>query len=67
MKLTVEARELEPGSGRGNKGARLVFPSDKWRQIDVCIHGQELRWHCEECAEYFKGRVVSTKQKKRNP
>ena len=64
MKLTVEAKELKPGSGRGNLLSRLVFAGPRWEQLDLCIHGQQLRWHCAECDQYFKERE-KPKQKKR--
>jgi hypothetical protein len=56
VKLTVEAKELKPGSGHGNLSSRLVFTGERWKTLDVCIHGQRLRWQCAECIEYFKKR-----------
>jgi len=56
VKISIEASELKPGSGRGNLSSRLVFTGPRWQSLDLCIHGQELKWHCAECEKYFKGR-----------
>ena len=64
MKLSLEASELQPGSGRGNLSGRLVFTGERWQSLDLCIHGRQLRWHCAECDGYFKERE-KRKQKKR--
>ena len=64
MKVSVEVKALLPGSGRGNLGSRLVFAGARWEQLDLCIHGQELRWHCAECDQHFKEREKK-KQKNR--
>lgn len=56
MKVSIEAKELKPGSGRRNLNSRLVLAGPRWNSIDLCIHGQQLRWHCAECDEYFKSR-----------
>ena len=61
MKVSLEAKELKSGSGRGNLSSRLVFTGERWQSLDLCIRGQELRWHCAECDESLKGRE---KQKK---
>lgn len=63
VKLTVEATALEP-SGRGNLSRRLVFAGAPWKTLNLCIHGQQLKWHCAECEKYFKDRE-KPKQKKR--
>ena len=63
MKLSLDAKALPPSSGRGNLSSRLVFTGERWQSLDLCIHGQQLRWQCEECIEYFKGREKA-KQKK---
>ena len=63
MKLSLEAKELKPGSGRGNLSNRLVFTGEHWESLDLCIHGQQLRWHCAECDEYFKGREKPKRKK----
>ena len=65
VKLSLDASELPPGSGRGNLSSRLVFTGERWKSRDLCVHGQELKWQCAECIEYFKGRE-KTKQKKRD-
>ena len=54
MKATVEA-EWEDG--------RLVFSGKLWREMDVqvCIHGEKLRWTCDECAEAFGKRQSKRK------
>jgi len=31
MKLTLEAGELKPGSGRSNLSSRLVFTGERWQ------------------------------------
>jgi hypothetical protein len=54
VKLSLDAKELPPGSGRGNLSSRLVFAGEKWQARDLCIHGQELKWHCAECEGHFK-------------
>ena len=56
MKLSLEASELPTGSGRGNLSSRLVFTGERWQSRDLCVHGQELKWHCAECEKYFKER-----------
>ena len=56
MKLSIAVTELPPGSGRGNLSSRLVFTGERWQSRDLCVHGQELKWHCAECDQYFKGR-----------
>jgi len=33
-----------------------VFTGERWKSRDLCVHGQELKWQCAECIEYFKGR-----------
>jgi hypothetical protein len=58
LKLSLEANELPPGSGRGNLSSRLVFTGERWQSLDLCIHGQQLKWHCAECDEYFKEREI---------
>ena len=65
MKLSLEASELPPGSGRGNLSSRLVFTGERWQSRDLCVHGQELKWHCAECEQYFKERE-KVKPKKRD-
>jgi len=35
VKLSLEASELTPGSGRGNLSSRLVFTGDRWDQLDL--------------------------------
>jgi len=64
VKVSFKAKELKPGSGRRNLNGRLVFAGPRWQSIDLCIHGQQLRWHCAECDEYFKERGKA-KPKKR--
>lgn len=64
MKLSLDAKELEP-SGRGNLSRRLVFTGERWNKLDLCVHGQQLRWHCAECDQYFKDRE-KPKQRKRD-
>ena len=64
MKVSVEAKALQPGSGRSNLNSRLVFAGKRWQSMDLCIHGQQLRWHCAECDQYFKERE-KPKPKKR--
>jgi len=56
LKLSLDAKALTPGSGRGNLTSRLVFTGERWKTLDACVHGQRLRWHCLECIEYFKER-----------
>jgi len=63
VKLSLEASELPPGSGRGNLSSRLVFTGERWKTLDVCVHGQRLRWQCAECIEYFKGREKAKPKK----
>jgi len=65
VKVSLEAKALPPGSGRGNLTSRLVFTSERWKTLDVCIHGQRLRWQCVECAEYFRDDRKKPKKKKR--
>jgi len=40
-----------------------VFTGERWGQLDLCIHGQELKWHCAECEAHFKN-GHKTKHKK---
>jgi len=54
VKVSLDAKALPPGSGRGNLSSRVVFAGERWQSRDLCIHGQELKWHCAECDEYFK-------------
>jgi len=56
LKLSLDAKALPPGSGRGNLSSRLVFAGERWQSRDLCIHGQELKWHCTECEAHFKER-----------
>jgi hypothetical protein len=49
VKLSLDAKALPPGSGRGNLSSRLVFAGERWQARDLCTHGQELKWHCAEC------------------
>ena len=42
-----------------------VFTGERWKTLDVCVHGQRLRWQRAECIEYFKWRE-KTKVKKRD-
>ena len=67
VKVNVDAKALPPGSGRGNLSSRLVFAGERWQSRDLCIHGQELKWHCAECDEYFKGREKPKRKKKGRP
>jgi hypothetical protein len=62
MKLSLDVIELQTGSGRGNLSSRLVFTGQRWQTRDLCIHGQELKWHCAECDEYFSGRKKRNKR-----
>jgi len=64
VKLSLDAKALAPGSGRGNISSRLVFAGERWQSRDLCIHGQELRWHCAECDEYFKERKEPTQKRR---
>ena len=36
VKLSLEASELPPGSGRGNLSSRLVFAGERWQGRDLC-------------------------------
>ena len=54
MKVALKAKEVKPGSGPGNLTSRLVFAGERWRTLDLCVHGQQLRWRCAECEQYFK-------------
>jgi len=49
MKVSLDASELPPGSGRGNLSSRLVFTGERWQRLDLCPHGQHLRWQFAEC------------------
>jgi len=40
-----------------------VFTGKRWQSLDLCIHGQQLRWHCADCIEYFKGREKTKEQR----
>src|SRR6185503_4502911 len=62
MKPSVEVREIDAGSGRGNLSRRLVLAGPLWNKLDLCAHGQQLRWHCDECDEYFSGREKGPKE-----
>jgi hypothetical protein len=55
-------KELPPGSERANLSSRLVFVDERWQSRDVCIHGEELKWHCAECEDYFKKRKNGNKR-----
>lgn len=35
---------------------RLVFSGPCWKEMDlqVCIHGEKLRWTCDHCDEMAK-------------
>jgi hypothetical protein len=59
---SIEAKELPPDSARTNLNSRLVFAGQRWQSIDLCIHGQQLRWHCAECDEYFKERAQAERE-----
>jgi len=63
MKFSLEATELPSSSGRGNLSSRLVFTGERWQSIDLCVHGQRLRWQCAECIKYFKGREKAKKKR----
>jgi hypothetical protein len=41
----------------------LMFAGKRWQSLDLCIHGQQLRWHCSECDVYFKEREKRKKRK----
>lgn len=45
MEVTLDAEWTKDG--------RLVFTSPIWREMDlqVCVHGEKLRWTCDECAK----------------
>lgn len=49
MKITLEA-ELSDG--------RLVFTDERWKELDlqVCVHGEKLRWTCDDCDEAVRSR-----------
>jgi hypothetical protein len=52
MKQSVEVQELALGE-RGNLSRRLVLVGPRWRKLDLCMHGQQLKWGCQECSRYF--------------
>jgi hypothetical protein len=63
MKIEVEAKVLAPGeSVFGNTEPKLVPAGGVWEKsfgsegTTFCIHGEKLRWSCDDCREYFNGR-----------
>lgn len=38
-----------------NEKPRLLFNGILWREHDLqcCIHGEKLRWACDECEQFF--------------
>jgi len=57
MKIENEARLIEPGTdeakAKGCSRPRLVFAGGLWTEWDLefCIHGEKLRWSCDQCDE----------------
>lgn len=35
---------------------RIVLDGGLWKEMDlqVCVHGEKLRWTCDLCAEFFE-------------
>jgi hypothetical protein len=66
MKLSLEAIELPPGSGRGNLSSRLVFTGERWKALNVCVHGHRLRCRCMECIDYSNAGEKSKGKKQRS-
>jgi hypothetical protein len=67
VQMSFEVKVLEPGSGRGNLSTRLVFTGERWDALELCVHGQQLKWHCAECDVYRRlqeGRERVRQQKK---
>jgi len=54
MKIEIEAKELEAGE-KGNSFRRLIFSGPIWDEWDLefCIHGEKLRWRCDDCEAHF--------------
>jgi len=55
MKIQIEAK-VEQSGAHGNDNPRLIFSGPLWDEWDLefCIHGEKLRWGCDECDEYFE-------------
>lgn len=48
MTLPARITETEP--------PRIVLVGELWEKMDlqICAHGESLRWTCDLCAEFFE-------------
>lgn len=61
MKVQIEAREHP-------ELQRLIFNGgvwSDWGDMRFCIHGEKLRWSCDECDEWFKRHPAKRKKEAR--
>lgn len=61
MKIQLECKAVPPGPA-GNSKPRLVFSGSLWDEWDhtFCVHGEKLRWTCDECDEHFERNPAET-------
>lgn len=51
MKIEIKCKEITAGGKQ-----KLVFDDflfNEWGDLWFCAHGEKLRWHCDDCEEYF--------------
>lgn len=50
MKIKIEVKIVKVPQ------LRLIFTGIIWDSQDLqfCIHGEKLRWTCDDCNEYFR-------------
>lgn len=58
MKIELKCNVVEPGPA-GNSRRRLVFTGLIWDEWDhtFCVHGEKLRWSCDECDEALERKI----------
>lgn len=58
MKIEINCKEIKAGGYK-----KLVFDDflfEQWDEYNLwfCVHGEKLRWFCDECDEYFSTKEV---------
>lgn len=54
MKIPIDVREARPDELVDPDKPRLVHTGPMWDEDQShCIHGEKMRWTCEDCNAYF--------------
>lgn len=54
--IPFTVKTIRPGTTElGITEPKIIFDCFAWGEWDItfCAHGIKLRWHCDDCAEYF--------------